>query len=110
MLISTALFSLGGWPFTSQVIVLVGVIVALSANAANPAAFAAAAVIAVPIAILLAGVTEFLVEEGSTNFPFWRSPWRQASWLRPFCYSISSKTTPNRICGDGLLPDDALAV
>jgi uncharacterized membrane protein YccC len=69
VLISVALFSLGGWPFTSQVIVLVGVIVALSANTANPAAFAAAAVIAVPIAILLAGVTDFLVLGGVDPFP-----------------------------------------
>jgi uncharacterized membrane protein YccC len=68
-LISSILFSLGGWPFASQGVALVGVIVALSANNPNPPAFAAAAVIAMPIAALLAGVTEFLILDGADQFP-----------------------------------------
>ena len=69
VLISAILFSLGGWPFASQAVALVGVIVALSANNPNPPAFAAAAVIAIVIAALLAGVTEFLILDGVDQFP-----------------------------------------
>jgi uncharacterized membrane protein YccC len=69
VLISGILLSLGGWPFASQAVALVGVTIALSANTPNPPAFAAAAVIAMPIAALLAGVTEFLILDGVDQFP-----------------------------------------
>jgi len=69
VLISGILFSLGGWPYASQGVALVGVIIALSANTPNPPAFAANAVIAMPIAVLLAGVTEFLILDGVDQFP-----------------------------------------
>jgi uncharacterized membrane protein YccC len=69
VLISAILFSLGDWPFASQAVVLVGVTIALSANRPNPSAFAAAAVIAMPIAALFAGVTEFLILDGVDQFP-----------------------------------------
>ena len=42
---------------------------ALSAIAPSPRTFAAAAVIAIPIAALLAGVTEFLILDGLDQFP-----------------------------------------
>ena len=42
---------------------------ALSATQPSPRAFAAAAVIAMPIAALLAGVTEFLILDGHDQFP-----------------------------------------
>jgi uncharacterized membrane protein YccC len=69
VVISAILFSLGGWPFASQAVSLVGVTIALSANTPNPRAFAAGAVIAMPIAALLAGVTEFLILDGVDQFP-----------------------------------------
>jgi uncharacterized membrane protein YccC len=69
VLISAILFSIGGWPFTSQGVSLVGVTIALSANTPNPRAFAAGAVVAMPIAALLAGVTEFLILDGVDHFP-----------------------------------------
>jgi uncharacterized membrane protein YccC len=69
VLISTALFSLGGWPSASQGVVLVAVIIALSANATNPGGFATAAVIAMAIAVVLGGVTEFLILDGVDQFP-----------------------------------------
>jgi uncharacterized membrane protein YccC len=69
VLISATLFSLGGWPFASQAVSLVGVFIALSANTPNPRAFAASAVIAMPIAALLAGVTEFVILDGVDQFP-----------------------------------------
>ena len=69
VLISSILFSLGGWPLASQGVALVGVVVALSANNPNPQAFMTAVVIAIAIAALLAGVTEFLILDGVDQFP-----------------------------------------
>jgi uncharacterized membrane protein YccC len=69
VLISAILLSLGGWPFASLALALVGLTIAFSANTPNPRAFAAEAVIAMPIAALLAGVTEFLILDGVDQFP-----------------------------------------
>ena len=69
VLIAAILFSLGGWPFASYGLALTGVFLALSADAPSPRKFAAAAIVAVPIAALLAGVTEFLVLDGVDQFP-----------------------------------------
>ena len=69
VLISSILFSLGGWPLASQGVALVGVVVALSATNPNPQAFMTAVVIAIAIAALLAGVTEFLILDGVDQFP-----------------------------------------
>jgi uncharacterized membrane protein YccC len=69
VLISAILFSLGGWPFASLGLSLVGLTTAFSANSPNPRAFAAAIIIAMPIAALLAGVTEFLILDGVDEFP-----------------------------------------
>jgi uncharacterized membrane protein YccC len=69
VLIAAVLFSLGGWPFASLAVALVGLTIAFSANTPDPRAFAASAVIAMPIAALLAGVTEFLILDGVDQFP-----------------------------------------
>jgi uncharacterized membrane protein YccC len=69
VVISGVLLSVGGWPFASQAVAHVGATIALSANAPNPRAFAAGAVIATLIAVLLAGVTEFLILDGVDQFP-----------------------------------------
>ena len=69
VLISAILFSLGGWPFASFGLALVGTFVALSAVAPSPRMFVAAAVVAIPIAALLAGVTEFIFLDGVDQFP-----------------------------------------
>src|SRR5712672_46515 len=69
VVISAILFSLGGWPLASLGLALVGLTIAFSANTPNPRAFAAEAVIAMPIAALLAGVTEFLILDGVDQFP-----------------------------------------
>jgi uncharacterized membrane protein YccC len=69
VLISAIVLSLGGWPFASLGVALVAVLIALSANTPNPRAFASAAVIAMPIAALLAGATEFLILDGVDQFP-----------------------------------------
>src|SRR5712672_2016029 len=69
VVISAILLSLGGWPFASLGLALVGVTIALSANTPNPRAFAAEAVSSMAIAALLAGVTEFLILDGVDQFP-----------------------------------------
>ena len=69
VLISEILFSLGGWPFASEGLALMALTIALSANAPNPRAFPANAAIAVLIAALLAGLTEFLILDGVDAFP-----------------------------------------
>jgi uncharacterized membrane protein YccC len=69
VVISALLFSLGGWPFASLGVSLVGVTIALSVNNPNPRAFAGCAVIAMGTAALLAGVTEFLILDGVDEFP-----------------------------------------
>jgi uncharacterized membrane protein YccC len=69
VLISAILFSLGGWPFAAQGVALVGITIAFSANTPNPRAFATGAVIAMPIAALLAGMTQFLILDGVDQFP-----------------------------------------
>jgi len=69
VLISAILFSLGGWPFASLGLALVGLTIAFSANTPNPRAFATNIVIAMPIAALLAGVTAFLILDGVDQFP-----------------------------------------
>src|SRR6266481_2663060 len=69
VVISAIVFSLGGWPFASLSLALVGLTIAFSANTPNPRAFAANIIIAMPIAALLAGVTEFLILDGVDQFP-----------------------------------------
>jgi uncharacterized membrane protein YccC len=69
VVIAGMLLSLGGWPFASYGLALMGVFLALSALAPDPRKFAAAAIFAIPIAALLAGVTEFLVLDGADQFP-----------------------------------------
>jgi hypothetical protein len=69
VLISAILFVLGGWPFASLGLALVGTLVAFSALRPSPRMFVAAAVVAMPIAALLAGVTEFLILDGRDQFP-----------------------------------------
>jgi len=69
VLISEILLSLAGWPFASEGLALLALIVALSANTPNPRAFPVNAAIAVPIAALLAGVMQFLILDGVDQFP-----------------------------------------
>jgi uncharacterized membrane protein YccC len=69
VVLSGILFALGGWPFTSLGVTLVGITMALSATTPNPRAFATGAVVAMPVAALLAGVTEFLILDGVDQFP-----------------------------------------
>jgi uncharacterized membrane protein YccC len=69
VLIAAILFTLGDWPFASFGLALVGTFVALSAVAPSPRMFVANAAVAIPIAALLAGVTQFVILDGVDQFP-----------------------------------------
>ena len=69
VLISAILLALGGWPFSSFGLGLVGTFVALSAVAPSPRMFMASAAMAIPIAALLAGLTQFVILDGVDQFP-----------------------------------------
>jgi uncharacterized membrane protein YccC len=60
---------LAGWPSADASLALVAVIIGLGATMPNPRAFTVVALIATPIAAVLAGVLEFLVLDGVSQFP-----------------------------------------
>ncbi|MGJ4943880.1 FUSC family protein [Bradyrhizobium sp. HKCCYLS1011] len=63
-----SLFVLAGWPSTELCLSLVAVIIGLSATAPDPRSFTMVAVLATPIACLLAGVLKYLVFNGVSEF------------------------------------------
>lgn len=60
---------LAGWPSANLSLALVPVIIGLGATSPNPRAFTVLALIATPIAAAVAGILEFLVLDGVTQFP-----------------------------------------
>ena len=60
---------LAGWPSADASLGLVAVIIGLGATTPNPRAFTVIALIATPIAAVLAGVLEFLILDGVSQFP-----------------------------------------
>src|SRR5499433_1340118 len=67
--IASALFVLAGWPATSVPLFFVALVSALGAATPNPRGFTTIALIASPIAVALAGVFEFLILDGVSDFP-----------------------------------------
>src|SRR5215470_3586979 len=67
--IASALFVLAGWPATSVPLFFVALVSALGAATPNPPGFTTIALIASPIAVALAGVFEFLILDGVSDFP-----------------------------------------
>ena len=67
--IASAFFVLSGWPATSGSLSLVAVIIGLGATTPNPRKFTVMAFAAAPIAVALAGVLEFLILDGVSDFP-----------------------------------------
>ena len=61
--------SLTGWPSTAVALTQIGAFIGLSATNPNPRGFAIGALIAMPIVVAAAGVTEFLVLDGVDAFP-----------------------------------------
>jgi hypothetical protein len=66
---ASAVFVLGGWSATAISLTQVAVIIGLGATAPDPRRFTLMALIAGVIATLCAGVLEFLVLDGATEFP-----------------------------------------
>lgn len=61
--------SLTGWPSTTVALVQIGSFIGLSATNPNPRGFAVGALIAMPLVVALAGITEFLILDGVDAFP-----------------------------------------
>lgn len=64
-----ALFVMAGWPTTEVALSLVAVIIGLGATAPDPRKFTAIAILATPIACLLAGILKYFVFNGVSEFP-----------------------------------------
>ncbi|MBR0859976.1 FUSC family protein [Bradyrhizobium liaoningense] len=62
------IFVMAGWPTTELCLALAAVIIGLSATAPDPRAFTKLAVLAMPIACLLAGILKYLVFNGVSEF------------------------------------------
>jgi uncharacterized membrane protein YccC len=72
-LVASALSGFGlvlcGWPASSLAWEFVGIVICLSVNAPDPRTLARAALIAMPSAVMLAGVTLFVLLDGNDAFP-----------------------------------------
>ncbi|MGE0575133.1 MAG: FUSC family protein [Reyranella sp.] len=66
--LSSVFFVLAGWPASELSLALVPVIIGLGATSPDPRAFTIMALIATPLAVVLAGVLEFLVLDGVDQF------------------------------------------
>jgi uncharacterized membrane protein YccC len=66
---ASAAFVLGGWSATAISLTQVAVVIGLGATASDPRRFTLMALIAGLIAALCAGVLEFLILDGATQFP-----------------------------------------
>jgi uncharacterized membrane protein YccC len=90
--LSSVFFVLAGWPAADTSLMLLAVFIGLGAMTPNPREFAVVALIAAPIAGLLAGLLEFLILEGVTEFPL------LALALAPFMIGATVlMTLPNQV-------------
>ena len=67
--LASIFFVLTGWSSASSALLLVTIILGLGATSANPQVFTINALVAAPIAAVLAGILEFLILDGVTEFP-----------------------------------------
>src|SRR6516164_7896122 len=67
--LASIFFVLAGWSSASSALLLVTIILGLGATSPNPQAFTINALVAAPIAAVLAGILEFLILDGVTEFP-----------------------------------------
>ena len=68
-LLAAIFFVYAGWPATSASFSLVAVVIGLGSMTPNPRGMTAMALIASPIAIVFAGILEFVVLDGVAEFP-----------------------------------------
>ena len=69
VVLSSSFFVLAGWPTSSTALVQFCALAGISATNPNPRGFATGALAAMPLAIAVVGVTEFLVLDGVDAFP-----------------------------------------
>jgi uncharacterized membrane protein YccC len=67
--LASGFFVLAGWPSAEVSLSLVALVIGLGAVSPNPQGFTVAALIAAPIAAVLAGTLQFLILDGVTEFP-----------------------------------------
>jgi len=67
--LASIFFVLAGWSSASSALLLVTIVLGLGATSPNPQAFTINALIAAPIAGVLAGILEFVILDGATEFP-----------------------------------------
>jgi uncharacterized membrane protein YccC len=84
---ASTVYVLAGWPAADVSLALVAIVIGLGAITPSPHAFTVIALIAAPIAAMLAGTLEFLVLDGVTGFPL------LAIALAPFVIGAAVLTT-----------------
>ncbi|MGL4961017.1 MAG: FUSC family protein [Inquilinus sp.] len=90
--LASAVYVLAGWPAAEVSLALVAIVIALGATTPSPQAFTIVALIASPVAAILAGTLEFLVLDGVTAFPL------LAIALAPFMIGAAvAATLPHRL-------------
>jgi hypothetical protein len=90
--LASAFFVLAGWPSTDVALSLVAVAIGLGATTPNPQHFTVLALVAAPIAAVVAATLKFLILDGATEFPL------LALALAPFIIGATiAKTLPNPI-------------
>ena len=90
--LTAAFFAISGWPATEASLSFVGIVIGLGASTPDLRGFTVLAVVAAPIASLMAGILEFVVLDGVTAFPL------LAIGLSPFMIGAALlMTLPNRI-------------
>ncbi|HUN60193.1 MAG TPA: FUSC family protein [Candidatus Binataceae bacterium] len=67
--IASAIFVVAGWPATSVSLSVVALVIGLGSTAPSPREFTTIGLIAAPIAVALAGMFEFLILDGVSDFP-----------------------------------------
>ena len=68
-LLAASLLAIAGWPAAEVSLSFVGIIIGLGATTPDLRSFTTLALVAAPVASLMAGVLEFLVLDGVTEFP-----------------------------------------
>jgi uncharacterized membrane protein YccC len=92
LVMASIFFVLAGWSAAATSLTMIAVVVGLGATSPNPKGFTIMALIAGPIATLLAGVLEFLLLDGATQFEL------LALGIAPFVIGAAVLTTlPNQV-------------
>jgi hypothetical protein len=85
-------FIMAGWSSTDRSLAIVAIIIGVGATMPEPRVFTIAALIALPMAVVLAGLLEFVVLDGVSDFPL------LAIALAPFVVGATVlMTAPNQI-------------